>query len=227
MRRAVVVLCALAFVVVGCGRGDDPGQPNRAIEPQNTASSPAAKVASDAGACRLLTSKERTSIAGTDIDTVVPAARQEGSRQCRWVSMPSKPLPALSVMTSSAQTWVVQLPRMVDSLLVSGRAGKRFTERLQAAKKKVIRGADKLSDSEACEMFSLIVGANGGEERGATELVVFLPTQSGQIIAIGQKCTRGIYTSVTYEENDLAPSEPLIAAMSRLVGDAHKRAIEL
>jgi hypothetical protein len=226
MRRAVTVLCALAFVVGGCGRGEDPATPIRTIEPQNTASSPAAKVASDAAACRLLASKERASIAGTNLDTVVPAARQEKSRQCRWVSTPSKPLPALSVVTSSAQAWVVQMPRMVDAFLVSGRTGKRFTEQLQAAKKKVLRGADKLSDSEACEMFSLVVRANGGEE-GARVIVHFQPAQSGQIIAIGQKCTRGVYTALTYEENDLAPSEPLIAAMSRLVGDAHERAIEL
>ena len=226
MRRAVVVLCAFAFVVGGCGRGEDPAKPIRTIEPQNTASSPSPKVASDAGACRLLTSKERTSIAGTDLDAVVPAARQEGSRQCRWVSKPSKPLPALSVVTSSAQAWVAQLPRMVDALLVSGRTGKQFTERLQAAKKKVLRGADELSDSEACEMFALIVRANNGE-KGAREIVHFQPAQSGQLIVIGQKCTRGVYTTLTYEENDLAPSQPLIAAMTRLVGDAHQRAIEL
>jgi len=226
MRRAVVVLCAFAFVVGGCGRGEDPAKPIRTIEPQNTASSPSPKVVSDADACRLLTSRERASIAGTDIDTVVPAARQEGSRLCRWVSKPSKPLPALSVVTASAKERVEQMPRMVDSLLVSGRAGKRFTERLQAAKKKVLRGADELSDSEACEMFSLIVHANGGE-KGAREIVHFQPAQSGQITAVGQKCARGVYTSLTYEENELAPSEPLIAAMSRLVDLAHKRAIEL
>ena len=96
MRRAVVVLCALAFVVGGCGRGDDPGKPIRTIEPQNTASSPSPKAtASDAAACQLLTSKERASIAGANVDAVVPIATQEGGRQCRWVKTLSMPLPAL------------------------------------------------------------------------------------------------------------------------------------
>jgi hypothetical protein len=226
MRRAVVVLCALAFVVSGCGRGEDPATPIRTIEPQSTASSPSPKVATDAAACRLLTSKERASIAGANIDAVVPTAAQKDSRQCRWLTKLSKPLPALQVVTSSAQVWVVQMPRMIDRLVMSGRAGEKFTQRLQEAKKKVLRGADELTDSEACEMFSLIVFANGGSE-GAKKIVLFQPAQNGQIVASVQKCTNGVYTVLTYEEADLAPSTPLSDAMSRLVNVAHQRAIDL
>jgi hypothetical protein len=128
------------------------------------------------------------------------------------------------VVTSPADEWVVLLPQLIDRTVVSGRAG-QLNRRLQAAKKKVLRGAEKLSDTEACEMFSLIVLANGGKE-GATEFVVYQPTQSGQIMATVQKCTKGVHTYLTYEENGLTPSGPLSGAMLRLVKIAHKRAIE-
>lgn len=136
------------------------------------------------------------------------------------------PLPALEVVTSPAKEWVQLLPQLIDSTIASGRAEKRFTKRLQAAKKKVLRGADRLSASESCEMFSLLVRANGGK-KGTSEIALFRPTQSGQTVATVQICTKGVYTLVTYEEKSLTPSLPLADAMLRLVRIAQKRAIEL
>ncbi len=228
MRRSTVVACLLAVVLGGCAGGDNTANPVNTIEPRNTESSPSPKAtAKDSEACTLLTSKERRSIAGRRLDVVAPSPAAEGRLQCRWVDTLSTPAPsALKVVTTPAQRWVLGLPGRIDSAIASGRNKPQFSKRLKAAKKRVSEGADEIGDKEACEMFSLIVEVNGGK-KGVSQIVLYQPTASGETTATVQTCTRGVYTLVTYDERGLTPSNPLGAAMLRLVGIAQKRAIKL
>ena len=228
MRRSVVVLCALAAALGGCARGDDATKPTRTIEPQFTASSPSPKApGKDSKGCTLLTAKERRSIAGEELDVVAPSEAAKDTLKCRWVNTLSTPVPrALRVETTPAQRWVLGLPQQIDNTIASGRSERRYSKRLQAAKKKVFEGADEIGDKEACRMFSLLVEVNGGK-KGASQMFLFLPAEAGGITAIAQSCTKGVYTLLTYDEKGLAPSLPLGAAMLRLVKIAQKRAIKL
>jgi hypothetical protein len=110
-------------------------------------------------------------------------------------------------------------------MVKAGRVDAKFSKRLQTAKRKVLRGADKIHKREVCGMFSLIVEANGGK-KGSKTLVYFLPTATGDITATVQTCSRGVNTLLTYSEQGLTPSEPLSRAMLRLVSLAHQRAIK-
>ena len=226
MRCARVVVGALALLLgvglAGCA-DDPPAEPARTLEPSLTASSPSPAVSEpDSEICALLTSKERASIAGGKLDLVVPVAQK--AKQCRWVKAGSGPLPAIEVTSAPAREWVSQLPSLVDRMVKAGRVEEKFSDRLQAAKKKVLRGEDKIGEREVCDMFSLIVEANGGKKDSKT-LVYFLPTATGEFTASVQTCSKGVNTVVTYSERGLRPSEPLGRAMLRLAALAHQRAI--
>lgn len=228
MRRARVATCALVLLLGvslgGCGADEPPANPVRTLEPQETASSPSPNVTNpDSAVCSLLTSKERASIAGAKIDFVVPVVQK--AKQCRWIQAASSPLPAIEVTASPAREWVSQLPGLIENMVKAGRVDAKFTKRLHAAKKKVLRGADKMGTREVCDLFSLIVEANGGEKDSKT-LAYFLPTTTGEITASVQTCSQGVNTLVTYSEQGLRPSEPLGQAMLRLADLAHQRAIK-
>ena len=227
MRSAGVFLSALVLVALllnGCGNRNGPESPKRTFEPQQTASSPSPRVTRpDSGACPLLTSKERASIAGEKIDAVVPVTQRV--RQCRWVKTLLSPLPAIEVVVSPAKEWVGQLPSLIDSTIISGRVDKKLSKRLQAAKRKVLRDSDRIGKREVCDMFSLLVAAHSGK-KGSKAIVLFLPGATGNTTATAQTCSGGVHTLLTYSEPGLTPSDPLSQAMLRLVALAHQRAIE-
>ena len=224
-----MVHCALVLVLgvslAGCGSDDSPAKPVRTLEPQLTASSPSPTVHDpDSEVCSLLTSKERASIAGGKLDLVVPVAQK--AKQCRWAKDASSPLPAIELTAAPASEWVSQLPSLIERMVKAGRVDDKFSKRLQAAKRKVLRGVDKIGKREVCDLFSLVVEANGGKKDSKT-LVYFLPTATGEITASVQTCSKGVNTVVTYSETGLRPSEPLGLALLRLAGLAHQRAIKL
>lgn len=230
MRRALIVSCGLAVVIGlmlgGCGENrNDPETPLRTFEPQETASSPSASVTrTESGVCALLTSKERASIAGAKIDVVVPVTQK--ATQCRWVRTRESLLPAVEVLAMPAKEWVDQVPGLIDGIVVSGRADENLSKRLQAAKRKVLSDSDKIGKRETCDMFSLLVEASGGR-KGSRELVLYLPSATGDTTATAQKCSQGVHTLVTYSEPGLTPSHALSQAILRIGTLAHQRAIKL
>ena len=228
MRRSVVVLCALAVALGGCARGDDGTKPTRTIEPQLTASSPSPEApGKDSKGCTLLTAKERRSIAGEKLDVVAPSEAAKDTLECRWVNTLSTPVPrALRVEAKPAQRWVLGLPQQIDGAIASGRTERKYSKRLQAAKKKVFEGADEIGDKEACRLFSLLAEAGGGK-KGASQTAFFLPAEGGRITAIAHTCTSGVYTLLTYDEQGLALSSALGQATLRLMRIAHQRAIKI
>lgn len=228
MRRSVVVLCALAAALGGCGRGDDVAEPTRTIEPQFTASSPSPDGPDrDSEACTLLTTKERRSIAGEELDEVAPLPPVEGTLKCRWVSSLATAAPtALTVEATTAQRWVLGLPQQIDATIASGRSEQKYTKRLLAAKRKVFEDGEEIGGKEACRLFSLLAEATGGK-KGTSRSAFVLPAQTGGVTAAAHSCTKGVYTLLTYDEKGLAPSAPLGNAVLRLVKVAQKRAIEI
>jgi hypothetical protein len=225
MRHPFVVACALVVLgasLSGCARGDQPG-PVRTFEPERTASSPSPKAtAEDRDVCKLLTAKERKSIAGVRIDVVTPAADPS---QCRWVKSLKVPFSSsITVLTSSAQAWVRRLPALIDSTIAEGLADDKDIKRLVAAKKLVAKGADKIGDREACGLFALLVEAYRGEK--AIRTMVTFQASGESPSALAQTCTRGRYTALAYAERDLYPSRALNAAVLRVLDYAHERAIK-
>ena len=229
MRRSVVVLCALAAALGGCALGDGTTtKPTRTIEPQFTASSPSPEApGKDSKGCTLLTSKERRSIAGEELDVVAPSQDAKSTLKCRWVNSLSTPAPtALSVESTPTQRWVLGIPQQVDSTIASGRSERKYAKPLQAAKKKVNERADEIGDKEACRMFSLLLEATG-HKKGASQIVYIQPAGAGGITSIVQLCTDGVVTLLMYDEKGLAPSVALGEAVLRLAKAAHKRAIKI
>jgi hypothetical protein len=226
MRRAPVVLCALVVVLVASGCSEAPkSKTPREVETIETASSPSPNpTPEDSVACKLLTNKERKSIAGRSISLVAPAPPAKGSDQCRWVNTLKSAAPTMvQVAVAPAQVWAKSVPMQVDSALRSGRAADdELRAKLLAAKKKISKGADKLSDKEACTMFSLLAQSNG-RKKGVTETISFPPFGS-QIAAQARTCRFGIYATVTYSELGIKPSSALSAAVLRLVKIAVLRA---
>ena len=226
MRHPFVAVWALAVVLgaslSGCARSDDPGT-LRTFEPETTASSPSPKAtAGDRDVCKLLTAKERKSIAGERIDIVAPARE---SSQCRWVkSLKVRLSTSITVQTSSAQDWVRLLPGLIDGTIAEGKADDKDIKRLVADKKRVAEGTDKIGNREACEMFASLVEAYRGEKEIRT-MVTFQPS-GDSASALAQTCSQGRFTALRYAERDLYPSSALNAAMLRVLGYAHERAIK-
>lgn len=223
----MVVLCVLAVVLgaglSGCARGDQPSGPVRTLDPESTASSPSPKAtAEDRDVCRLLTSKERKSIAGERIDVVAPT---NVTGQCRWVKTLKVPLPtSITVVTASAQDWVRRLPAQIDAAIADGSADKKEIKRLVAAKKRVAEGADKIGNKEACELFGLLAEIYRGE-KNVRRVVLFQPGEVSSS-AVAQTCTRGRHTTLVYTERGLVPSRALNNAVLRVMDYAHERAIK-
>jgi hypothetical protein len=226
MRRSLAAVCVLAIVLGGCARGAEAPGPIKTIKPSFTASSPSATAtAKHSVACKLLTSRERRSIAGEKIDVVVPVQAVKDIDQCRWVKTLSGPPTTVQVIMSSAQVWARTIPQQVDGALKTGQADDDTIKRLLAAKKKVRRGASKLSDAEACKMFSLMAEVN--KRKKGTTLIVNFPPFGTQVSANARTCTHGVYTSVMYSELGLRRSAAVSQAVTRLLLVAHKRATKI
>ena len=231
MRRALIVSCALAVmfgVLVACGE-DEPSNPIRTIEPQRTASSPSPDLqkTEDSKGCKLLTSKERESIAGEKLETVGPLPVIQGALLCRWVKTLSTPVTtSIKVVSQPLQVWVKALPKQIDNLTVSGRSQEKYTERLQSAKKKILRAPDEVSDKQACGYFSLMVEISQGK-KGLTEGILFQGTQRGDFKVIWQRCAGGVHTELIYEEPELQVSPAVAQAVIRLGKVAHRRAVKI
>jgi hypothetical protein len=230
MRRALVVSCALAVVagvLAGCG-GDEPSTPIRTIEPSRTASSPSVdpQVAKDSEGCKLLTAAERRSIAGEKLEIVAPSPAIRGALLCRWVKSLKTPVTtSIKVISQPLQVWVRNVPRQIDRLTVSGRSDGAYTERLQAAKKEILRGPEEISDKQACTYFSLLVEISM-DKKNQTEGILFQGTQRGDYKVTWQKCAGGVHTELGYEEPGLQVSLALSQSVIRLGKIAHRRAVD-
>jgi len=228
MRRAVVLLCALAFVVGGCARGDDPAKPIRTVEPQNTASSPSVdpQAARDAEGCQLLTAKERRSIAGMNLDIVAPQPAITDVLQCTWVKSLSSTLTTFIKVTSQpVQVWVKTIPKQVDRIMVTGKPNDKLTQRLKRIKTEVLRGPNDIADDEACDILSVLVEANGGE-KNADQFLLYQGTGRGDFTVTWNRCAGGVHTAFVYGEPALQASVPLSQSVVRLGKVSHKRAVK-
>lgn len=227
MRRILVASCALALVLGGCGRDGDPAEPRRTVEPQTTASSPSAQApAKDSEACTLLNAKDRRSIAGEKLEIIAPTQQTDDVLKCRWVTTLSTPAAtSLEIVAQPAPVWAQIVPFRVDQMIQAGQA-EDFAKELQRAKAKVLRGVDQLSGKDACDMFSLLVEVND-DKKGATQFIQYQGGGAGGgFIVYAHRCTRGVYTVLSYSEPELGPSLALSDAMVRLGGIAHKRAVD-
>jgi hypothetical protein len=174
----------------------------------------------EAIACTLLTSKERRSIAGMKLDIVAPMRVNQEIHRCRWVESLAAPLPrAIEVAVQRVEVWLKQVPRRIDVIIQTGAAEGKMLQRLQAAKKDVLRGVKTISDDEACDIFSLLIEARF-DKKGLTQ---YYALQDDNTAAV-TRCANGIHTSVSYSERGLESSVPLSEALQRIAKLVHKRA---
>jgi hypothetical protein len=228
VRLRLLVLALLAPLVLAACAGDPPVTPTKDPGPMDTASSPSPRpTAKDSPACELLTSAERKSIAGDNVDVVAPGNSPRGGYQCKWVKSLQAPTPTLiAVVVTSAQQWSKSVPQQVDRAIAAGAAKKKsFLTRLLAAKKKVRHGTDKITDKEACDMFSLMSEIYG-RKKGTYEVVSF-PAYGTQLSVNARSCRKGRYISFTYTEGKLQPSSPLSFAALRLLHITEARAAKI
>jgi hypothetical protein len=222
--RLLVLGLLTPLVLAACG-GDPPTTPTKDPGPLTTASSPSPRPSSASSpACSLLTPVERKLIAGDDLDAVLPSPTLKGTFQCRWVKSLKEPTTTLlQVVVTSAQEWTKTVPQQVDGALATGRS-KTMLKRLLAARKKVQRGVDSISDKQACAMFALMAEASG-RKPGTKEIVSF-PMYRSQLSVTASSCRKGRYISVMYTQSNLMPSPPLNAAITRLLHAAEQRAAD-
>jgi hypothetical protein len=224
----LLVLALLAPLVLAACAGDPPVTPTKDPGPLSTASSPSPRPTSASSpACDLLTSAERRSIAGETVDVEAPSNPPRGGFQCRWVKSLQAPTPTLiAVVVTSAQQWSKSVPQQVDRAIAAGAAKKKsFLTRLLAAKKKVRHGTDKITDKEACDMFSLMSEIYG-RKKGTFEVVSF-PAYGTQLSVNARSCKQGRYISFSYTEGSLQPSSPLSFSALRLLHVAEARAAKM
>src|SRR5688572_22560810 len=228
MRRALLALCALVMMLGGCARGE-PEEPLRTFEPQRTASSPSPKpqVSKDSKACTLLTAKDRRSIAGEKIEVVAPAPLIKDVLQCRWVKTLKTPLTtSIKVSSQPVQYWARTVPKQIEKLIRTGTVEDKWLKRLQATKQKIIREADEISNSEACDIFAFLVRIRDGR-KNASDFTLYQGTGRGDFTVAWHRCGGGVHTELIYEEPGMAPSVALTRSIARLRKVAHHRAIKI
>ena len=228
MRRSLLSFCALVVVLGGCTRGE-PEEPLRTFEPQQTASSPSPKpqVNKDSDACTLLTSKDRRSIAGENIEVVAPLQVTKGVLQCRWVKTLKTPLTtSIKVFSQPVEYWAQTVPRQIDKLIRTGQVEDKWLKRLQAIKQKTIREADEISNSDACDIFAFLVRISDGR-KNASDFTLYQGTGRGDFTVAWHRCGGGVYTELIYEEPGLVPSVALNQSIARLGKVAHQRALKI
>jgi hypothetical protein len=234
MRHARVVFCALVVVLGGmlgaCGGDAEPAKPIRTVEPQNTASSPSADPMDAKGSpgCKLLTAKERQSVAGEKLETVVPVPVIDGVLLCQWVeSLSSAATTSIRVISQRVQRWTETLPAEIDRIIASGKANEKLTDQLQVAKRTILRGSDEISDAQACKYFSLLLEVNDRKKKGRTEALLYQGTSRGDFTVAWYRCAGGVHTEITYAEPGVQVSLPLAQSVVRLGKVAHQRAVKI
>ncbi|MCW2830366.1 MAG: hypothetical protein JWP31_1058 [Aeromicrobium sp.] len=217
---AVLVLVAAAIVAavaaVGGGSDDDPGASPSAT---SSASTPPAI---DAGqkACSLLTSGERTRLAGSAVDDIVAAAGRSGSSQCRWQSDDA----LVQVTTLPAEQWAKQLPDVVAQLESSGTLTSADDKDDLARAKKLLDGIDSFTGDQACAAFETLSEIDGSPP-GTNTTVTALPITETEAGLSGQTCSAGTLTSIIYSVPGLSVTPKSEAALKTALKAAQKRAV--
>ena len=228
----MIVSCALAIVLgvlASCGGDDEPTNSIPTLEPKRTASSPSPdpETARNSEGCRLLTPAERRSIAGENLETVAPLPVVKGALLCRWVkTLSTSVTTSIRVISQPVQRWVQTLPAEIDRVIASGKANDKFTNRLKVAKTTILRGADEVSNKQACSYFSLLVEVNDKTKKGLNEALLYQGTVRGDYTVGWQRCGGGVHTDLLYEEPGLQISLALSQSVIRLGKIAHRRAVD-
>ncbi|MCD9199330.1 hypothetical protein [Aeromicrobium wangtongii] len=217
--RRLVPLAAAALVLLSaCGGSDDDADAKKSAKASATPSATAAPIDRDQIACKSLTAADRAKLAGSAVDEIVAATGADGSSQCRWQS--DKAL--VQVTTLPAKQWAKSLPAIVKQLESSGELKAGQDKKDLDAAKKLLAGADKFTDKQACDAF-VTLAELGGEKKGTTTTVTTVPISQTESGISAQTCSDGTLTSIIYSVPGLKETKKIDRTVQQVLASAHQR----
>jgi len=176
-------------------------------------------------ACQLLNAADREKIDGTAIDRVMPVeAAVPRENQCGWASKKAN----IRVMSMSASTWALTLPKALDAIQKSPQVELDATDRAQIAEADKLLDDKALKPDQACALFVTLAKLDP-ENAGTNEVVRYLPLTVGKdtMTISAQTCSDGRFTSVSYTTDGMERSLELEETMAELRYVAHRRGTRL
>jgi len=217
-RNALVAAVAIA-AVAACSRTADVPRPTHTLEPSVTPTERVKPTTKRLTACTLMTSEERQALAGTTMDQVMPSNPATAENHCEWVhSFKEANVMSVKVEARDARDWARRSATGLGSSLAKPRADrKRLGEFLGDLR------SGKLTREGACEMYRLMMIANGAKE-GAE--VVYPIGGYPMSSVVSTSCVDGVYTAVSYAEPNLYPTWALGDQVVKARQAVEKRAVE-
>jgi hypothetical protein len=218
--RRLVPLAACALVLLSACSGSDDSQPaaKGSAKPSASATPTAPPVDPSQIACKMLTSSDRSTLAGAAVDEVVAASGTDGGSQCRWQAESA----VIQVTTLPAKEWAKSLPDVVKKIESSSAAASPADKKDLEAAKKLLSGAASFTDAQACRAFTTLAELDG-DPKGTTTTVTSIPITDTESGISAQACDDGELTSVLYSIPGLKETPAIDKTVTTILERAQKR----
>lgn len=220
MLKRLVPLAAALILLSACGGGSDDATAEASATPSASATPTAVPVDPEQIACKLVTTADRTKLAGVAVDEIVAASGTDVSSQCRWQAATA----LIQVTTLPAKEWAKSLPDIVTQLESSTDTSSAADKKDLAEAKKLLSGAASFTDAQACKAFTTLAEL-GGEKKGATTTVTTVPITETESGISAQICTDGKLTSIIYSIPGLTETAGIDETLTSILKSAQKRAV--
>ncbi|WP_163544185.1 hypothetical protein [Occultella kanbiaonis] len=225
---SVVTVCLLMLALAGCAQPEPDLTSTRSnaagVEPAAT-QSPAAdssEPSEDATLAPSAGTPDRCAQPGADAIAALAGVELEphphevsGIPACVWGNLNGT---GVQIVLVAAEFWATQLPSLFEDLLAQPEVVELLSEEALASMDEItadIEAGEEIEPTRACEMFSLMLVADGQPDN-TNYTVRIIPSAADPQGITAQGCVEGVYASVLLVKPDLTASAEEIEQ----VGDA-------
>lgn len=220
--RNVLVAALAVAALAACSRTADVPRPTHTLQPSVAPTQSVKPTTERQTACSLMTAEERRSLAGTTMDNVMPTNPVAAEHQCKWVhSFTETVTMSVEIEAMDARDWAKRSVAILGEAMRNPKTDKRRLSQIRQGAIDIRSG--ELTRDRACEIYWLMATLNGFT-KGEEVVYPAWTTQTGSVVS--SSCVDGVFTSVTYTEQNLFPTPTLGDLVVKARQAVEKRAIE-